>query len=146
MRAGDIMSVNPACCAPDTNLREVAQMMVANDCGCIPVIDTQDGRRVVGVITDRDIVVRTLADGKNPMELTAQDAMTRNILTVTPQTGIEDMLRQMEEWQVRRVPVVDEAGRVIGMVAQADIALQVTNRADEMVKEVSEPRKSGGQQ
>ena len=142
MRVQDLMTANPAYATPDTNLREVVQMMVANDCGSIPVVDSMDSRRVVGVITDRDICVRTIADGKNPLELSAQHAMTRNVLTVTPQTHVDDLVKQMEQWKVRRVPVVDEQGNLVGMVAQADIALMATPRVDEMVKEVSEPSRT----
>ena len=142
MRVQDIMTTNPAHATPDTNLRDVVLMMVANDCGCIPVVDSHESHHVVGVITDRDICVRTVAEGRNPLELAAQDAMTRNVMTVTPQTHLDDLVKQMEEWKVRRAPVVDERGNLIGMVAQADIALQATPRVDEMVKEVSEPRRA----
>jgi CBS domain-containing protein len=142
MRVQEIMTTNPAHCTPDTNLREVVQMMVANDCGCIPVVDSHDSHHVVGVITDRDVCVRTIAEGKNPLDHTAQDAMTRNVMTVTPQTHLDDLVKRMEEWKVRRAPVVDEQGNLLGMVAQADIALMATPRVDEMVKEVSEPRRA----
>ena len=142
MRVQEIMTTNPAHATPDTNLRDVVLMMVANDCGCIPVVDSHESHHVVGVITDRDICVRTVAEGRNPLELAAQDAMTRNVMTVTPQTHLDDLVKQMEEWKVRRAPVVDERGNLIGMVAQADIALQATPRVDEMVKEVSEPRRA----
>jgi len=67
--------------------------------------------------------------------------MTRNVMTVTPQTHLDDLVKGMEEWKVRRAPVVDEQGNLLGMVAQADIALMATPRVDEMVKEVSEPRR-----
>jgi CBS domain-containing protein len=75
MKAGDIMTPNPACCTPETGLREVAQMLVDHDCGAIPVVSDQQSRRPVGIVTDRDIACRAVAAGKNALELTASDCM-----------------------------------------------------------------------
>lgn len=140
MRVGDVMTVNVRCCTPDTPLQQVAAMMVENDCGLIPVVDTSNQERVMGVVTDRDIVVRLIAEGKNPLEGTAAQAMSRDVFTCTPQTSIDDCCSLMEERQVRRVPVVDERGRIVGIVAQADVALKTGHeQTAEVVKEVSQP-------
>lgn len=139
MKVGEIMTSNPACCTPDTNLREVARLMVENDCGEIPIVDDQNSKKPLGVITDRDIVVRMLAQGHNPLERTARDAMTSPATTVTPETDLDECANVMERKQIRRVPVVDEAGRVTGMVAQADIVRTARDQmAAELVREVSE--------
>jgi CBS domain-containing protein len=139
----DIMTADPACCAPDTPLREVARMMVENDCGCIPVVETHSPPTAVGVVTDRDIACRTVAAGLNPIEMTAQDIMTGPARTVTPETSVDDCLRLMEDNMIRRVPVVDEDGCVCGIVAQADIALHTAKpKAAELVREVSQPTES----
>lgn len=139
MQVKEIMTENPACCTPDTNLQEVARLMVENDCGCVPVVENLEYKKPMGVITDRDICCRTVAEGKNPLEMTAGDCMTATVVTVTPETSVDDCCRTMEQSQVRRVPVVDAEGCCCGMVAQADIAQKTSKQQTaEVVKEVSQ--------
>ena len=138
MNVKEVMTADPACCTSDMSLQEVAKMMVDNDCGCIPVVDSGDNRKPVGMITDRDITVRTVAEGKNPLELTVSDAMTSNAITVTPMTSLEECCNLMESNQVRRVAVIDEKGACCGIIAQADIAVNADQRKTaEVVQEVS---------
>jgi CBS domain-containing protein len=138
MKVSEIMTKNPAVCEPETTLQEVARLMVKNDCGEIPVVDSRRTMRPVGVVTDRDIVVRCVAEGKNPLEHDAGDVMSSPVVTVTPDTDIDDVGDRMEENQVRRIPVVDEAGTICGIVAQADIARHAHPReVAEVVREVS---------
>ena len=137
MNVKEIMTRDPACCSSDSGLEAVAKMMVDNDCGCIPIVEERTGKPV-GIITDRDIAVRAVAQGKNPLDLTAADIMTKNVVTVTPETGIDDCCRLMEENQLRRIAVVDGTGACCGIVAQADIAANADNRKTaEVVQEVS---------
>ncbi len=139
MLVKEIMSTNPACCKAETSLQEVAKMMVTNDCGCIPVVENNAHNKLIGVITDRDITCRTVAEGKNPLELTAADVMTKKVFTVTPKTSVEDCLNLMETKQIRRVAVIDDAGNCCGIVAQADIAINIGNhKTAELVQKVSE--------
>jgi len=143
MQVKDVMTANPACCTPDTRLPEVAKLMVDNDCGEIPVVENKESRIPVGVVTDRDIVCRTVAKDKNPLELTAADCMSTSIVTVTPDTPVQECCRIMEEKQIRRVPVVDANGACCGIVALADLAREAKSGvAGQVVKEVSEPGKS----
>lgn len=138
MNVKDVMTANPACCTPETGLQEVAQMMVDNDCGCIPVVDGPDTKMPVGMITDRDITCRVVAKGQNPLDLTAQDAMTTTVVSVTEDTSLEECCDLMEESQIRRVAVVDENGACCGIVAQADVATNATEKTTaEVVQEVS---------
>jgi CBS domain-containing protein len=138
MNVKEVMTKNPACCTPDTGLQEVAQMMVDHDCGCIPVVDSNETKMPLGMITDRDIACRVVAKGQNPLDLTAQDAMTTTVVSVTPETSLEDCCNLMEESQIRRVAVVDENGSCCGIVAQADIAINAGDRKTaEVVQEVS---------
>ena len=122
MQVKDVMTATPACCTAETSLQEVANLMVENDCGAIPVVDSEDSNKPIGLITDRDIVCRAVAEGLNPLDLTANDCMTSDVLTVTEQTSFEECCRLMEEKQVRRVPVVDADGALVGIVALADVA------------------------
>ena len=143
MRVKEIMTPDPACCTPDTALQRVAEMMVENDCGEIPVVENAASMRPVGVVTDRDITCRTVAKGLNPLTLTASDCMTTPAVTVTPDTSLDECCRVLEENQIRRVPVVDAGGSCCGIVALADIARHAKKRdAGEVVKEVSEPSSS----
>lgn len=118
--ARDIMTPDPACCTPTMTLDEVAKMMVRNDCGEIPIIDTSD--RVIGVITDRDIVCRVVADGKNPIGHTVEACMTQPVVTVREDTPIDEIVSTMEKYQIRRVPVVNDGGCCAGIISQADLA------------------------
>jgi CBS domain-containing protein len=138
MNVAEIMTKDPACCTPDTSLQEVAKMMVDSDCGCIPVVDREDSKMPVGMITDRDITCRVVAKGQNPLDLTAKDAMTTTVVSVTPETSVEECCNLMEESQIRRVAVVDENGACCGIVAQADVANNASDsKTAEVVQEVS---------
>ena len=138
MRVREIMSDHVVCCTPDTNLRDVARLMTANDCGDIPVVEDGDDRRPIGVITDRDITCRAVAEGRNPLELTAADCMSAPVVTVTPDTVLEECCDTMARNQIRRVPVIDERGACCGVVSQADIARVASEgRAGQVVREVS---------
>jgi CBS domain-containing protein len=134
--ARDVMTADPACCSGDTTLDRVAQMMVKNNCGEIPIVDR--GNRPIGVVTDRDIVCRVVAEGKNPTGQTAETIMTKPVVTVRADTPLDEVISTMEKYQVRRVPVVDEGGCCTGIIAQADIAAEAPSRsAAELVREVS---------
>jgi CBS domain-containing protein len=134
--ARDIMTPAPQGCSRETPLNEVANLMVEADCGEIPVTDASN--RLIGVITDRDIVCRAVAKGKNPTAMTAGDCMTEPVVVVTEDTALNDVLGVMEENQIRRVPVVDATGHCCGIIAQADIALSAReSETGELVREVS---------
>ena len=136
--ARDVMTVNPACCKPETPLEQVAKLMVQHDCGEIPVIDSAE--QVVGVVTDRDIVSRVVAQGKNPLAYTADICMSDPVITVLAETPIAEVLSTMEKHQIRRVPVVDEKESCVGMIAQGDISWTGSARQiAQLVREVSRP-------
>lgn len=140
MQVKKIMTADPVCCTADTALQEVAKMMVDHDCGEIPVVEDRINKLPLGVITDRDIVCRSVAQGINPLDLTVSDCMTKPCITVTPEMSIEECARILEENQIRRVPVVDAGGSCCGILALADIALHGRRGVTaEVIKEVSEP-------
>jgi len=144
MNVGSIMTKDPACCTAETGLQEVAQIMVDNDCGCVPVVDSEESRMPIGMITDRDITVRVVAKGQNPLDLTAGDAMTSTVVSVTPDTSVEECCNLMEQSQIRRIAVVDEKGACCGIVAQADVATNAGQRQTaEVVQEVSKGAGTG---
>jgi CBS domain-containing protein len=134
--ARDVMTPNPVCCSPETPLDQVARLMRQNNCGEIPILDSTD--RPIGVITDRDIVCRVVADGKNPMAYTAETCMSESVVTVPIDAPLEEVIAAMERHQIRRVPVVDEQGCCTGIIAQADVAWTGPQRkVAELVREVS---------
>lgn len=138
MKVNQVMTAKPACCTPETRLQEVAHLMVAHDCGEIPVCDA--GGRPLGVVTDRDIVVRTVAQGLNPLDKTARETMTTPCITVNEDADLDECTEKMEQHQVRRMLVVDGSGCVCGIVAQADVALNARKKdTAELVKDVSKP-------
>ena len=140
MRVRDIMTANPQCCTSETGLQDVAKMMVDCDCGEIPVVSSLEGMIPVGVITDRDITCRSVARGRNPLEMKTRDCMTSPAVTMTPESDVHDCCELMEARQLRRVLVVDGNGRLCGIVSQADIALNAPSKETaEVVKEVSTP-------
>ena len=133
-----VMTANPTCCCTDTSLQEVASMMVEQDCGQIPVTDPSG--TLVGVITDRDIVVRVIATGQDCRGATAADAMTSPASTVRSDMSLHDCVCLMEAEKIRRTPVVDDAGKVVGIVSIADLALAGKDEATaSVVREVSQP-------
>jgi CBS domain-containing protein len=139
MRVEEIMSKDPACCAPETKLTEVARMMADRDVGQIPVLDAKT-RHPLGVVTDRDITVRAVARGRNPGELTAREVMSSPAVTTTPDARIEDACRALEDRRFRRMPVVAHDGSCCGMLSQADIAQHASERMTaEVVRKVSQP-------
>ncbi len=140
MDVSQVMTKDPARCEPTTNLQQIAKLMEDCDCGLIPVTEAQDSTHLVGVITDRDIVIRVIAAGRDPYSATAADCMSQPVTTVSGETPIEDAVRLMESHQVRRLPVTDERGSLIGIVAQADIALKTDDsQTAEVVREMSRP-------
>lgn len=139
----EIMTNNPICCTPEMGLAEVAQLMLQNDCGEIPVVYSFAEKKILGVITDRDIVIRTIAEGLNPLAMNAEDCMTYPAIVVKATTSIEDCCQIMEENQIRRIPVLDENDNCCGMVSLADIARHSQDKMTlDLVKHISIPHSS----
>jgi predicted transcriptional regulator len=122
-------------------------MMQENDCGCIPVVDSQENMKPVGTITDRDITIRTVAANHNPINMKASDIMTTDIATVSPEMSVEQCFDVMEDREIRRVLVVDEQGKCCGIVAQADVVQSNANpiRTNQVIREISESAPSRNQ-
>jgi CBS domain-containing protein len=140
MKVKDIMSNDVAWCTPGTSIHQVARMMVDCDCGAIPVVSDRNSKRPVGIITDRDICCRLIAEGKNPLESTADAAMTHSIECARPDDDLRELEHLMEQKQVRRIPVVDDQGCLCGMVAQADLARNAPeHEVAEVLRDVSKP-------
>jgi CBS domain-containing protein len=141
MKAQDIMAKNPATVTPETPLREAARLMQTQDVGIIPVVESSGSNRLVGVVTDRDIALRVVAEGRDATQSRVRDAMSGDLKTCKPGDDVSDVMDVMSREQVRRVPIVDERGMLVGIVAQADIVREAKSdkKAERTVERISEP-------
>jgi CBS domain-containing protein len=118
-RIGDLMTENPRTTRADASVVEAAKVMREEDVGLVPVVE---GDRLVGTVTDRDVAIRVVADGRDPQSTTVAEIASTDLVTVDPEQELDEGLRLMASQQVRRLPVVEEDGRLVGIVSQADIA------------------------
>jgi CBS domain-containing protein len=137
IRALDIMTGNPRVVLPDASITEVARLMRDLDVGIIPVVDSEESMQLRGVVTDRDIVTRCLADAKDS-DVRVNDCMTADVRTVNQNDDVREVMRLMRQAQVRRVPVTDRNGRLVGIIAQADLAVDYASHDYEREAEVAE--------
>jgi len=143
MRISEIMSRKVTSCAPEASIQDAARLMENGDCGAIPVVEVDSGK-VVGILTDRDIACRAVAHGRNPQGTKVRDCMSNVPVTVKADMELELCCQIMEKEQVRRVPVVDETGKVCGIVSQADIAQKAPeHEVAEVVRDISRPSGRG---
>jgi len=144
MNISELMSKDPRTVTPDTPVSEAAQLMKEEDIGMVPVIERVGGAetrgRLVGVITDRDIAIRTVAEGR-ASDSPVRDVMSSGVRTATPDDSVESVMELMGREQVRRVPIVDERGSLVGVVSQADLARKAKNegRVERTVEQISQP-------
>ncbi|HEX5449400.1 MAG TPA: CBS domain-containing protein [Gaiellaceae bacterium] len=131
----EVMTMNPETVTRDTPVADAARIMRDHDTGIVPVVD---GDRLVGVLTDRDITVQTVAEGRDPQLTTVGEIASGHLVTLDPQQNLDDALHLMAQYQVRRLPVCEEDGRLIGIVAQADVARHAkAKQTGEVVEEIS---------
>ena len=132
----EVMTSNPSTIEPDKNVVEAARIMKQEDAGVVPV--TENGR-LTGMVTDRDIAIRVVAEGKDPQSTTVREVASTNLVTIDPQQDLDEALRLMAKHQVRRLPVVEEDGRLVGLVAQADVAREGDDtQTGQVVQEISD--------
>lgn len=137
----EVMTREPACCEPGDSVSRVAAIMKREDVGSVPVVESHEDKKLIGIVTDRDLVVKVLADGADTERATVRDAMTPNPASCRENDPIDKAVKLMSERQVRRMPIVDEQGRLAGIIAQADVATRVSRDATtgELVEAISEP-------
>jgi len=130
------MTPNPRTIEPSTPIVEAAKLMRDEDVGPVPIVESG---RVVGILTDRDIAVRVVAEGKDPQSKTAGEVASKQLVTIDPDQTIDEAARLMAQHQVRRLPVCEEDGRLVGIVAQADVALVGADaQTGEVVQQISQ--------
>lgn len=141
MKAQQIMTSDPVSVTPETPISEAARLMKDQNVGMLPVVEAEGSKRLVGVITDRDIAMRHVAEGHSSTDCPVSEAMTDHVTTATPQSSLDDVMDLMGKEQVRRIPIVDERGALVGVIAQADLVLYAENekKAEKTVEEISQP-------
>jgi CBS domain-containing protein len=138
---GDVMTADPVCCLGSDSVDKVAQMMRTEDVGPMPVVDNFQTRKLVGIVTDRDLAMKVVAEGRDNHMTRVRDVMTRDVATCHPEDDLQKALDAMATHQVRRIPVVDKDNAIVGIIAQADIATRQENpvKTSEVVEEISKP-------
>lgn len=145
MKASEIMTASPTCCSPTDSIRDAARIMRDSDCGAVPVTEND---RVVGIITDRDVAIRAVAEGK-AADSKVSDVFTRDPRCCRDDADVSEVSKVMTEAQVRRVPIVNANGKCVGIVSQADLARAAKGDSSVserevgiVVEKISEPARS----
>ncbi len=142
MKIKEVMSAHPACCLPSDTAQHVAKLMCDRNVGSMPVVIDQQSRKLVGMITDRDLCCSVLAQGLDPKPTSIEKFISTNPVTCRDGENVEKCERAMQEHQIRRIPIVDSEDRVIGIVSQADMALRdKPERVSKTVAEISKPQR-----
>ena len=146
MKVREIMSTDPVCCLPDDSAQEVAALLREHNVGSVPVVGDKQTRKLIGMITDRDLCCSIVADGLDPKRTTISKFVTGNPITCRDGENIDKVERAMQEHQIRRIPVVDGEGCCIGIVSQADLALNEKRpeNVSKTMTEISKPESGGG--
>jgi len=140
MKVREVMTPNPVVCKPEDSAQKVAAMMREHNVGSVPVVVDQQSRTLLGVITDRDIAIKIVADGLDPKKTAIDKHITLNPVTCRDGENVEKCEKAMQEHQIRRILIVDNENKVIGIVAQADLALkEKPEKVASTVSEISKP-------
>ena len=145
MKVRDVMTPNPVCCEPTDSAQSVAAHLRDHNVGSMPVVSDKQSGVLVGMITDRDLCLAVIAGGQDPKSTTIDKIFTRDTVTCRDGENVDKCERAMQEHQIRRIPVVDGAGKCIGIVAQADLALKEKQpeKVSKTVNEISKPNAGG---
>ena len=139
-KCGEVMTKTPACCLPNDTAAHAAELMKSDNVGSIPVVETQQSRKLVGIVTDRDLALKIVAGALDAKSTKVEAVMTRTVVTCLADDDLQKALDAMTRHQLRRIPVVDRENKVVGIIAQADVATRVDQpeKTAEMLKGISE--------
>jgi CBS domain-containing protein len=140
MKSKEVMTKDPSCCVATDSAFEAAQLMKSENVGSIPVVNDTDSKKLEGIVTDRDLALKVVAAGLDPKNTKVRDVMTSSVISCGPDHDVDEVIALMEEHQVRRIPIVDEGDRLVGIIAQADIAtrMEEPNTTAEVVESISQ--------
>lgn len=140
MKNSDIMTKDLIYSLPSDMVSDVAQLMKDEDIGPVLIVDDgHDGKRLVGIVTDRDLAIKVVGEGRDPQNTRVEDVMTDNVVTCRADDDVQNAMRAMAQHQLRRIPVVDDSGQLVGIISQADVATRLNEPQStaEVVKEIS---------
>jgi len=139
-KARDVMTKDLVYASPQDTVSHVAQLMKREDIGPVLIVDNEESKRLVGIVTDRDLALKVVAEGRDPQTTYVEEVMTRKLITCRPDDDIENAMKAMAQYQLRRIPVVEDDNRLVGIISQADVATRVDEpeKTAEVVKEISE--------
>ena len=136
----EVMTENPVCCLPNDLVSASARVMRREDVGAVPVINDEQQKQLIGIVTDRDLAIKVVAEARDPNHTLVQDVMTSTIVVCRECEDLSSAIKAMEEHQIRRVPVIDDDGRVVGIISQADLATRFhqPRQTPKMLEEISQ--------
>jgi CBS domain-containing protein len=139
-KCNEVMTKNPVCCLQNDTVLKAAELMKSENVGSIPVIENEQTQKLIGIVTDRDLTLKIVAEGRDPKSMKVDAVMTHKVVTCRAEDDLQKALDAMAEHQLRRIPIVDANHRVVGIIAQADVATRVDQpeKTAEMVKEISQ--------
>jgi CBS domain-containing protein len=139
MKCEEIMTKGPVCCMAGETAMAAAEIMKTNDIGSVPVVEDMESKRLMGIVTDRDMALEVVAAGKDPQSVTLGEFMKSGLVTCFTTDSVESAMKKMAEYQIRRLPVTDRDGCIVGIIAQADVATrtETPEATADMVEEIS---------
>ncbi len=139
-KCNEVMTKDPVCCLPNDMVADVAELMKSENIGSMPVIENKQTKKLIGIVTDRDLTLKIVAEGLDAKSTKVDEVMTHKVVTCLADDDLQKALDAMSEHQLRRIPVVDNDNKVVGIIAQADVATRVNQpeKTAEMVKEISQ--------
>jgi CBS domain-containing protein len=139
-KSRDVMTKDVVVCTPENTVSDVARLMKTEDIGPVLIVDNEQSRTLVGIVTDRDVVLKVIADGKDPKTTRVGDVMSKKLVTARPDDDVETAMKSMAQYQLRRIPVVGPNMELMGIISQADVAVRVNapEETAEVVKEISQ--------
>jgi CBS domain-containing protein len=140
MKCTEVMTKDPSCCVPTDSAFDAAQLMKSENVGSIPIVTDTNSKNLEGIVTDRDLALKVVAEGLDPKAKKVADLMTTDIVSCRPNDDIDAVIKLMEKNQVRRIPIVDENNVLVGIIAQADIAtrMEEPNKTAEVLESISQ--------
>jgi CBS domain-containing protein len=140
-KCSEVMTKNPSCCLPTDTVAKAAQQMKKEKVGSIPVIENEKTKKLIGIVTDRDLALQVIADGRDAKTTKVADVMTQDVVTCGIDDDVQNAVDAMADNQLRRIPVVDNDHMIVGIISQADVATRVDEPQEtaKMVKEISQP-------
>ncbi|SRR6266498_6159195 len=136
----DVMTEDLVFCTPGDTVSKVAQLMKREDIGPVLIVDNEQAKTLVGIVTDRDLAIKVVGEGRDPQNTRVEDVMTRKLITCHADDNVENAMKAMAQYQLRRIPVVSENMKLVGIISQADVATRVNEpeRTAEVIREISQ--------